>query len=160
MNGRKACQLLLVLAAVAISGAAMGRGAGGYSGGGFYHGGGSWGGGGSWRGGWGGFHHGVFFHGRGCCVSFGGVFWGPGFGWGAPWPWFGYPVAVWPVPVSTFSPPPVQFVERSAVEQQEPGSAAPDPGYWFHCARPEGYYPYVRSCPGGWEPVPARPPGT
>jgi hypothetical protein len=155
MNGRKACQLLLMLAAVAISGAAMGRGAGGYSGGGFYNRSGSWGGG------WGGYHRGVFFHGRGCCVSFGGVFWGPGFGWGAPWPWFGYPVAVWPVAVGTFAPPPVQFVERGAVEQPESGGGgAPDPGYWYHCAKPEGYYPYVQSCPGGWAQVPSRPPGS
>lgn len=22
--------------------------------------------------------------------------------------------------------------------------------YWYYCQNPEGYYPYVKSCPGGW----------
>jgi serine protease Do len=30
--------------------------------------------------------------------------------------------------------------------------------YYYHCARPEGYYPYVKACPGGWERVPTEPP--
>ncbi|WP_233870390.1 hypothetical protein [Paraburkholderia adhaesiva] len=153
MNGRKVCQLLLILAAVAFSGAAMGRGPGGYSGGGFYHGGGS--------DGWGSFHHGGFHHGHGCCVSFGGVFFGPSFVWGYPWPWYGYPVAGWPVVVGASEQEPVQYVEREPLEpQQSGGGGVPEPGYWYYCAMPEGYYPNVRSCPGGWERVPPRPPGT
>jgi len=45
------------------------------------------------------------------------------------------------------------------------GGAAPVSGqnqnpnqFWYHCTRPEGYYPYVKTCPGGWEQVPAHPP--
>jgi hypothetical protein len=30
-------------------------------------------------------------------------------------------------------------------------------GTWYHCASPEGYYPYVKSCRKGWEAVPAQP---
>lgn len=36
----------------------------------------------------------------------------------------------------------------------------PAPAYWYHCAKPEGYYPYVTTCPGGWQRVPAQPPAT
>lgn len=32
--------------------------------------------------------------------------------------------------------------------------------YWYHCKSPAGYYPYVKTCPGGWERVPATPPAT
>ena len=32
--------------------------------------------------------------------------------------------------------------------------------YWYHCKSPQGYYPYVKTCPGGWERVPATPPST
>lgn len=31
-------------------------------------------------------------------------------------------------------------------------------GYWYHCDAPEGYYPYVKDCPGGWEREIPRPP--
>lgn len=30
-------------------------------------------------------------------------------------------------------------------------------GSWYHCAKPEGYYPYVKDCRSGWEQVPAQP---
>ncbi|HVV64061.1 MAG TPA: hypothetical protein VHC42_01230, partial [Rhizomicrobium sp.] len=30
-------------------------------------------------------------------------------------------------------------------------------GVWYHCNKPEGYYPYVKNCSGGWEQVPATP---
>jgi hypothetical protein len=29
---------------------------------------------------------------------------------------------------------------------------------WYYCDNPQGYYPYVQQCPGGWNQVPARPP--
>ena len=31
-------------------------------------------------------------------------------------------------------------------------------GYWYRCNQPDGYYPYVTQCPGGWLQVPAQPP--
>jgi hypothetical protein len=24
------------------------------------------------------------------------------------------------------------------------------PSYWYYCQNPQGYYPYVKSCPAGW----------
>jgi hypothetical protein len=44
-------------------------------------------------------------------------------------------------------------------DQQDmgPGYGGGGPGVWYHCNRPEGYYPYVKQCRGGWEQVPAQP---
>jgi hypothetical protein len=36
---------------------------------------------------------------------------------------------------------------------------APNYGSWYYCHQPEGYYPYVRSCHGDWQRVPAQPQG-
>jgi hypothetical protein len=43
------------------------------------------------------------------------------------------------------------FVERADVVPE--GAAS-----WYFCRESNGYYPYVKQCPGGWERVPARPP--
>jgi len=32
-------------------------------------------------------------------------------------------------------------------------SYAPAPGYWYYCPEYRAYYPYVASCPSGWQPV-------
>jgi hypothetical protein len=34
-----------------------------------------------------------------------------------------------------------------------PGYREPEqqqPYYWYYCQNPQGYYPYIKSCPGGW----------
>jgi hypothetical protein len=31
--------------------------------------------------------------------------------------------------------------------------------YWYYCSNPEGYYPYIKSCPGGWAKVVPTPTG-
>ncbi|UCF92875.1 MAG: hypothetical protein JSW39_01580 [Desulfobacterales bacterium] len=39
------------------------------------------------------------------------------------------------------------------IQQQPPVYAPPEPpevNYWYYCQNPQGYYPYVKSCPGGW----------
>jgi hypothetical protein len=39
-----------------------------------------------------------------------------------------------------------------------PESGPQQPSLWHFCQDPEGYYPYVKDCPGGWlNVVPARP---
>ncbi|HEX9408094.1 MAG TPA: hypothetical protein VGA23_00415 [Methylomirabilota bacterium] len=38
-----------------------------------------------------------------------------------------------------------------------PPSSTPSQ-YWAYCQDPEGYYPYVQDCPGGWIPVVPTPP--
>jgi hypothetical protein len=74
----------------------------------------------------------------------------------------GRPVAVPPVS----GPAPAQSGSQSGAPGGAQGSEYPGPqpgaqpaqGTWFHCDRPEGYYPYIRNCPGGWRKVPAQPP--
>lgn len=53
-------------------------------------------------------------------------------------------------------PPPANEPKQSSVPAQSPAPVQ----YWYHCKSPEGYYPYVKTCPGGWDKVPARPPST
>ncbi len=71
-----------------------------------------------------------------------GPWWGPGY-WGP----YSYPYYA-PAPVVVQQAPPVM------VQPQ------PEPSYWYYCQHPQGYYPYVQSCPNGWMKVvpPAGPP--
>ncbi len=46
------------------------------------------------------------------------------------------------------SSPPV-YVERSRPRRDR---------YWYYCASAGGYYPYVATCPGGWQRVAPHPP--
>jgi hypothetical protein len=145
MNGRKLCQLALALAAVTASGAAFAGRA--YYHGGYYH---------------GGYYHGGYYHG-GVGV---GVYFGPGFVYGGypygyyPYPYY-YPPAVMAAPAS-----PPQYIEQGPngpVEAPGPEGApleAPAQAWWYHCNQPEGYYPYIHACPGGWQKVPAQPPSS
>jgi hypothetical protein len=155
MNGRRVCQLLLLFAALGASGAAMARGGGGGHGGGW--GGGGWGGGGYHGGGWGGGSIGLYF--------------GPGlYGYPYPYAGYGYPYAAYPYssyypgypygPTADGVSSSNQYVEQGQDGQADAGpGAAPQASYWYQCRNPEGYYPYVRTCPGGWQRVPAQPPG-
>ncbi|MGA0795104.1 MAG: hypothetical protein ACO3P0_03345 [Quisquiliibacterium sp.] len=68
------------------------------------------------------------------------------------WPYYGYPPPVVTVPIP--SAPPV-YVERGP----DPAAPAqPAAASWYWCQQPQGYYPNVTECPGGWISVPARPP--
>lgn len=73
------------------------------------------------------------------------IVFGPRVWWGPPW-WWGpaYPYYV---------APPVIVQQESPVYTQQPA-------YWYYCQNPQGYYPYVQQCPGGWMTVvpPATPP--
>ena len=53
-------------------------------------------------------------------------------------PWYPYGYYAAP-PVVIQHDPPV-YVHP---EQEEPL-------YWYYCQDPQGYYPYIKSCPGGW----------
>lgn len=61
--------------------------------------------------------------------------------------WFFYPDAIYPYP--TYIAPLL-----SAQETPQPPPVQP---YWYYCANPVGYYPYVPACPIGWQIVPAVP---
>jgi hypothetical protein len=77
--------------------------------------------------------------------------WGYGYPYGYPYgyanPYY-YPPAVVTVP----SAPPV-YIEQAPQQATAPAAT----GSWYYCANPQGYYPYVKECPGGWQAVPAQP---
>ena len=62
-----------------------------------------------------------------------------------------YPPSVLTVPTE----PPV-YIEREDAAEPAPQASAS----WYYCADPQGYYPYVEQCPGGWQAVPPRPPAS
>ena len=95
--------------------------------------------------------------------------WGRGGGWGWGGGWiapaliggaiaydltYPYPAYVQPYPVYT-QPYPV-YVQPD--QEYAPAIAAPAAPSWYFCAASNAYYPYVSSCPSGWELVPATPP--
>jgi hypothetical protein len=122
----------------------------GWSGSGYY---------GGYRGGYG-YYRGY----RGGYYGGGVYFGGPWWGWPGYYPYYpSYYYPPYPAPYSypydssfTVAPstPPV-FIEK-----QPPAapSAPTGDGSWYYCRDPQGYYPYVRTCNGNWEPVPAQPP--
>jgi hypothetical protein len=71
------------------------------------------------------------------------------YGYGPPvWaarPWWGYPV-VGAAPPVYYGPPPL-IVPPPVYA---PPSAEVETGFWYYCEGARAYYPYVRSCPGGW----------
>jgi hypothetical protein len=73
-----------------------------------------------------------------------GIWVGPG--WGAVWPGAFYPPYY---PYYPYSAPRVVVQPR----YEEYAAPAPEPqeqDYWYYCSKPEGYYPYITTCPGGW----------
>jgi hypothetical protein len=87
-------------------------------------------------------HHGHGRHG-GTRVYVGGgywfgppPFWGPRYYYGGP-VYYGGPAYYAPPVVVQPAP---RYIERGREEAE----------YWYYCENPQGYYPYVRSCPAGW----------
>lgn len=83
-----------------------------------------------------------------------GVFFGPVWD-----PWY-YPPPYYPPypPIVIERAPPPVYIEQSpppvpaAVQQVDPAS------YWYYCSKSNGYYPYVKECPSGWQRVSPQPP--
>ena len=74
-----------------------------------------------------------------------------GWWWVAGGLWYFYQDPVYPYP-DPYAPPEVV----AAAPQQPVGSSLPpQPKSWYHCSSPDGYYPYVATCPSGWQSVPA-----
>lgn len=63
--------------------------------------------------------------------------------------WYFYVAPVYPYP-DPYQPPALAGIAPPVA----PGSA---PRYWYYCADPPGYYPYVAWCRGAWRAVPAYP---
>ncbi|MDT4330986.1 hypothetical protein ACQE3E_16780 [Methylomonas sp. MED-D] len=101
------------------------------------------------------FHQIGWTHGRGGWhphghSSFGFYFGGPVY----PFPYYRYPDPYYypPAIISVPQTPPV-YIERS-----QPYAPQYPAGYWYYCHNPEGYYPYIKECPGGWQQVEPTPP--
>ncbi len=75
---------------------------------------------------------------------------------GSPYPYYPYAYPApyyYPQPVVVTPPEPPVYIQQ---QQAQPATS-----YWYHCDKPEGYYPYVQQCPGGWKavlPPPQQPP--
>lgn len=77
-----------------------------------------------------------------------------GWWWLAGNAWFYYPAPI-PYP-NPYVPGTVTVVNTEPPPPAAP-SQAPEAQYWYHCKAPDGYYPYVSQCPGGWTRVPVMP---
>lgn len=76
--------------------------------------------------------------------------------------WWG-PRYYYPPPYYYYPPPAVVAVPATPPVYIERGDAQPAPeqeatNWWYYCANPSGYYPYVKQCPGGWQRVSPQPP--
>ncbi|MGB8856681.1 MAG: hypothetical protein WCC58_08440 [Burkholderiales bacterium] len=70
---------------------------------------------------------------------------------GAPlfWPYYSYAPAYYPQPVVVAPAPQVVYVEQAPPVVAPPAAQQ----YWYYCGNPQGYYPNVQACPGGWQKV-------
>ncbi len=79
-------------------------------------------------------------------------------GWWVPWAVGGAVVApyYWYRPYyGPYYPPPPAVVQEQPPTYVEPEEQ--EPYYWYYCQNPQGYYPYVQSCQGGWMKVVPNP---
>jgi len=114
---------------------------------------------GPYRGGYGNHYRGGGFGG------YGGGHWhsSVGFYFGAPL--FGYPYYSAPYYSPYYYPAPVVVQQQSPVYVEQSPQAAPPAqpsapaNYWYYCAGSNGYYPYVKECPAGWQRVAPQPGG-
>jgi len=92
---------------------------------------------------------------------------GVGFYFGVPYPHAYYPSPYYyPYPPYPYYPPivtvpaqPQVYIEQGNPQPAPQVSPAPQAGnYWYHCDNPDGYYPYIKECPGGWQKVAPTPP--
>lgn len=103
-----------------------------------------------------------------CCLyGVSNVAWGRGhfgFYFGAPiYPYYGYgygypyayPYPYYPPAVVTVPAMPQTYIQQAP---QAPAVQQNQSAYWHYCNNPEGYYPYVKECPDGWQLVEPTPP--
>lgn len=82
-------------------------------------------------------------------------YYGPGFGF---YPGYGFGGPFYPY----YSPPVINVVPQTPpiyIQRGEDAANTSLPAnFWYYCQAPSGYYPDVKSCPGGWQavaPIPA-----
>ena len=85
---------------------------------------------------------------------------GGGWGWGGGWI---FPALIGGALVYDLTQPQTvvqpQTIYIQPAPVYAPGVAPSSVQYWYFCAAANAYYPYVNSCPSGWQAVPATPPG-
>jgi len=76
--------------------------------------------------------------------------------WG-PYGYTPYPPSPYPYPYTYPPGPPSPMPPPASMPGPPPVTTAQQPQFWYRCDDPQGYYPHVTSCPGGWheEQVPA-----
>jgi len=98
--------------------------------------------------------HADHYHGHGR-VGVGVVIGAPGY-WHYPGPYYPpYPYPYYAYPPVVVAPEPQTYIERTPEPPQQQAQPSND---WYYCHKPEGYYPYVKQCPGGWQRVAPQPP--
>jgi hypothetical protein len=70
------------------------------------------------------------------------------------WPWYPaypyyYPYYPYYAYDPYYAPASAAAVEQQPEQYADSGQQQSD-SYWYYCQDPQGYYPYVKSCPGGW----------
>jgi hypothetical protein len=98
-------------------------------------------------------------------------------GYRAPFPYYYPPLAYYPpgmyAPGPYYAPgpaylpyPPSEYIEQGQeaaapqpepAPQAEPAPAEPSAAYWWFCPGASNYYPYVKTCPSGWQRVKPQP---
>ncbi|HEX7636210.1 MAG TPA: hypothetical protein VF427_13150 [Noviherbaspirillum sp.] len=68
-------------------------------------------------------------------------------------PWYYNPYYTYPPVVTVPATPPVYIQQGLPVQNEQQSNS-----WWYYCKAPQGYYPYVKQCPSGWQLVPAQPP--
>jgi hypothetical protein len=90
---------------------------------------------------------------------------GRGGGRGGGWGWEGgwiFPALIGGAVVYDLTQPQTVYVQPAPpyAPGYVPSVAPSSVQYWYFCPAANAYYPYVPSCPSGWQAVPATPPAT
>lgn len=78
-------------------------------------------------------------------------------GWGWQGDWF-FPALIGGAIIYDLTQPRTEYVQPEPIYM--PSLAPITAASWYFCPAANGYYPYVASCPGGWQTVPATPPAS
>jgi hypothetical protein len=81
-----------------------------------------------------------------------GVWLGPG--WWGPY----YPPYYSPNYYPYYREAPIVIEQQPEIYVQPAPQPQERPIYWYYCKDAQGYYPYVKQCPGGWMKVVPTPP--
>ncbi len=68
--------------------------------------------------------------------------------------WLLYNTPIYPYPVTA----PIVIMEPPPQTYAAPGALPPPAPIWYYCQQPQGYYPYLPSCPSGWQAISSVPP--